>query len=258
MSAADHLPSDFEQVLATRGLLGDPTKTFERWWLDHGIGAFGPQHQSRIHSLGFVSGGCEGTPDELDTLSRLTKTYLEQGRKLDGLPPSLIMAIPINVEGIEEEVSKAIKLMRDAAEVKPNIPAQRIQPLRTKAGTIKVEPLGVHLDRMLTKVFWDQHNWEIEATFQPASDDAREMNSSDPYIREDARRNLRQMLSQSLRTTIRYAENAARGRFPSHAPVECPVYSYDEIRARLESIPNWYAPPRRKGEVLDPKTVFTF
>ena len=91
------LPKDFDQVLATYDLIGNVDfMIFRLWWLKHGIAIFGNPHtKPEIRVIDIFSQKQEINFEEVN---KKVKRNLKQERDFEGLPPTLLLTIPLNLK----------------------------------------------------------------------------------------------------------------------------------------------------------------
>lgn len=235
------LPKDFDQVLETFDLIGDVTKIiFRNWWLRGGIEIFAtPYTKPDIKVLDtFVF---EEIVDKKE-LSKNLEVNLINERLSEGLPPAMLLSIPLTLS--KTEILKKIKrILNETKTQTPELPKQPLiklmgQRINSKAilrGFTLLWAKSAHPEREL---------WRLGAQAKISATYSSVLNYKGPRKPKDAiEMNDRIILSKiTFRTLKRYeliVENAARGRFPCDANVECAEFDYPAIEARELSHRKW-------------------
>lgn len=242
------LPSDFDQVLATYDMLGDVQRIlFRQWWLKRGLKAFGnPYTKPKVHAI-------KPLPAKqnlgLNDCSEALHTYLSDIRAGEGLNPALLLSIPLGRR--KTEVLKQVsKLLDQYAEAE--LSAMAKPPLAFVGKRMHIMKLVNNLSVLTFKAA--KPKWQlwrlgayanISKTYSPLLDP----NSSRKVIDHNNRTERELMAKITYRTLKRaeaIAENAARGRFPSDAPVEQSHFDYDQIRKRNSQKNLWERKERQR------------
>lgn len=234
------LPSDFEHVLSVFDDLGDVQRTlFRLWWKQVGLKHFGyhgvPPAVTRV---GYVPHGLDTEPDLSDKLgSYFEEDWIQQGRQR-----TLMLAVPVGMP--EGKIIKEMK--KQLRQVKPErrflIDQHAKYPL---VGKRHHEPVLMRYFRtmflraaMISKKLWQVGSQaEISPTYAPIQfTDMPEGEIPDRYDREM----LTIITSRALLRGRMIAENAARGRFPTHEV--CPhalEIDYRELRRLIHRRNKW-------------------
>lgn len=235
------LPADFDQVLRTYSLLGNvQTFLFRAWWLKRGIHVFGnPYSKPQGHLIFRIPNG-----EDIDVrdLSADLSNYLQETRRSEGLTAALLVAIPLGMR--RSEVHKQIDSLigqhtpEDTdEEQKPKI-ALMGQRLRAKVLFNGIRLLWFRA----AKPKWEY--WRLGAK-------ARLSKTYSPVLNPNAARktaNAIEQVDRDLMTKItqralvkfeKIAENAARGRFPSDAPVEKAEFDYANLAVIIQKKNAW-------------------
>ena len=240
LSPADHasIPLDFEQVQATFKVLGDVRQVFfAEWWRTRGVHAFGALEPPQVRQIGYIQS--LESPTEQNLLAGL-EMYCTQERVEDGMPETLLLAVPLGRRDVIAEIERVLDTYQKY--LRPVAPRFQLQKSGSK---IDSNYLARGVGRLLHRAMSDKRLWEVEAKCRPATDpwvmgvNPGVWNVAKGSREDECRRNLAQTLNRYLRTFERYAENAARGRFPSDADVPYTKYSYPSIGRRLERIRRW-------------------
>ncbi|MDQ2092314.1 hypothetical protein [Marimonas arenosa] len=236
----DILPADFDRVLAVHDDLGDVQKAlFRLWWKDVGLKHFGHQGiPPEVTRIGYAKHQVQGTPD----LSADVEQFFEEGWVEQGRQRTLLLAIPVGLP--EGKINRQIK--KQLAKVK----AERrklIEPV------VKYPLVGQrhHRDALMRylRMVWFRSAWhrrslwrvgahaKISTTYSPVLDpNTDKISDADRYDREM----LTIIASRALLRARMIAENAARGRFPTHE--KCPhalEFDFRELRQRIHRRNKW-------------------
>ncbi|WP_141107066.1 hypothetical protein [Herbaspirillum aquaticum] len=92
-----YLPSDFVDVMKTYQAFGDVWRTsFWDWWVKKAQYVFGVRHPPRIHELGRCDLGVAMEQANLIKTQQNAQQYLISDRIVEGMPASIILAIPLH------------------------------------------------------------------------------------------------------------------------------------------------------------------
>jgi hypothetical protein len=235
------LPADFDQVLATYNLLGNvQTVLFRAWWLKRGLHVFGnPYSKPQSHLIFRVPNGEEiGLAD----LNADLTNYLQETRRSEGLTAALLVAIPLGMR--RSEVHKQIDLLMGQhtpeetdEEQKPKI-ALMGQRLRAKTLFNGIRLLWFRA----AKPKWEY--WRLGAkarlskTYSPVLDPEATRKTANAIEQVD-RDIMTKITHRALVKFEKIAENAARGRFPSDAPVEKADFDYAKLATIIKKKNAW-------------------
>lgn len=234
------LPSDFGEVQKTYAMLGNVQKTlYRQWWLSRGLRTFGnPHKRPAVHQIAELAGGVDVPAlSLLDGLDQLLSTT----RRDEGLGPALLLSIPLGQR--KSDVLRQIgDLLDKYAEVSATTqpPKLKLMGQRLRA---KVLFNGIRLLWLkAAKPKWEL--WRLGAkarlskTYSAVLDVSAARNVKDEFELRD-----REMMSKiTYRALVKFeaiAENAARGRFPSDAPVEQMPFDYPALARRIQRKNLW-------------------
>lgn len=228
------LPPDFCRVLSVFDHLGDVQRiSFWDWWTTRGAKHFEEQGKPESTvNLGVLRA-------KAPSRGQIGQAFVDYttGPWVDqGLHDTLIMGLPIglSMSQIRTEVQKAVEAAQEARE-----PRAKSEP------TYKVASRRIHKTTLIRylyvlyyrSVLLDADDWRIGAHTQISS-----MHSSyvDPVSEQMAdgnagrRKTLGILTNRVLKHAWLISENAARGVFPSHHPVEgAPKIDYAELGSRM-------------------------
>ncbi|SHK49462.1 hypothetical protein SAMN05444000_13311 [Shimia gijangensis] len=234
------LPLDFERVLSVYDDLGDTQEAlFRLWWKDVGLKHFGHQGMPpEVTRVGYAPHQTQNTPDMGANISDyFNEDWVEQGRQR-----TLLLAIPVGLP--EGKINRQIK--KQLAKIKPER-RKLIEP------AVKYPLVGQrhHRDALMRylRMVWFRSAWhrrslwrvgahaKISMTYSPVLDpSAADISEADRYDREM----LTIIASRALLRGRMIAENAARGRFPTHE--KCPhalELDFKELRQRIHRRNKW-------------------
>lgn len=228
----NRLPMDFDQVLATYKLFGNVQRMLNRaWWLKRGIKIFGnPYTKPKTQLLYNLEAGIDvGASNVVASLS----SYLNDTRRSEGLGATLLVAIPLGLR--RSEIHKQIDLLIGATdEVESEADLKPLITLMGKRLRTKVLFNGLRLLWFrAAKPKWEYWRLgakaQISKTYSNTLDSSAAKKTDDSGVRYD-----REMMTRiTYRALVKYeniAENAARGRFPSDAPVDKVDFDYLKLR----------------------------
>lgn len=232
------LPVDFDHVQATFEVLGDVRQIFfEQWWRTRGLAAFGAVEPPKVRTISYLQS--LATPTE-KSLRDDFDMYCAHQRVEDGMPEAVLLSIPLGKRDVLSEIERVLHTYEE--HLHPAAPRFQLQK---DASKIDIDYLARGVERLLRRAISDDRLWEIEAQCRPRNDPwVMGVNPGAWHVaknsREDeCRRNLAQTLNRYLRTFERYAENAARARFPFDARATYLKYDYRAIGRRLMRICAW-------------------
>lgn len=240
------LLKDFELVQKTYSEFGDVYKMdFDDWWLTTGADLFGFDYErpriTKIAQLAKDEAFSESPAAQLDA-------YLKNDRVKQGLPSSLLLALPLGVpkRTLMKELSKLI----DKANI-PVIPkAQKAKRALSKQ-RLRSKPLFIYIKLLMYKsgspraALW---KLGLRANVSPKYSEDIALDSKISSKNIDQRLNLTVLTSRALRKAKLIAENAARGLFPSTDNRELPEFDWDGVYDRLR-ITYPHLKPRKKTKV---------
>ncbi|CAN1487303.1 hypothetical protein MCEKH45_00091 [Methylophilaceae bacterium] len=230
-SAKAALLKDFELVQKTYAEFGDVlTIDFDNWWLERGADLFGFDYERpRIIKIAQL------VKDEKHSSAptALLNDYLKSDRIKQGMPPSLILAVPLGVpkRTLMMELSKLI----DKANVPAPPKAQKAKRTLTKQ-RLRSKPLFMFTKLLMFKAGSPSSPlWKLglRANVSPKHSEDMSLDSKVSTKNIDQRMNLTVLTSRALRKAKLIAENAARGQFPSTDARALPDFDWDATYERL-------------------------
>lgn len=243
------LPADFPDVRATYRRFGDvQTVLFRTWWLERGLRAFGsPGSRPKVRELTALAAGVDaGAAQVLPAIER----FLEDDRRDEGLHAALLVALPLSLK--PSEVLKQVRALLEvhsAPVVTVQRPALRLEGQRLRA---KVLFSGIRLLWIrAARPKWEL--WRLGAKARISSTYSGVLNPEAPRrVADDQEMIDREMMSKityrALQKFEATAENAARGRFPSDAPVDKAPFDYPRLAKLIQRKNAWET--REKARLL--------
>lgn len=238
--SSDVLPADFNSVLSVYDDLGDVQKAlFRLWWKDVGLKHFG-HHGSppSVTRIAYATHHATRIPDVSENVAQ----YFDEDWVVQGRQRVMLLAVPVGLP--EGKINRQVKkqLARVKAERRKLIDPVVKYPLVGKRH---------HLDALLRylrmtwlrSAMYRQSLWRVGAqarvsfTYSPVLDpNMTEVSVEDRYDREM----LTIIASRALLRARMIAENAARGRFPTHEKCD-PALDFDlkELRQRIHRRNKW-------------------
>lgn len=235
------LPADFAEVRKTYALLGDVQRTlFRAWWLKRGLKAFGNPHtKPRVHEIAALENSMDAS---VEHLRQPLEEYLGETRRDEGLGAALLVSIPLGRRKGEilTQISRLLDRHSQVEAATAKAPTLRLmgQRLRTKSLLTGLRLLWFRA----AKPKWEL--WRLGAL-------ARLSETYSKVLDPNAGRRVKDVIEQTDRdmmTKITYralnkfeaiAENAARGKFPSDAPVEKAPFDYPRIAKQIQHSNAW-------------------
>lgn len=236
------LPGDFKQVLETYALLGNVQNIlFRSWWLQRGLKVFGnPHSRPKVHKFGFLPNGKDVSPSSVaEEMDRL----LSDTRRDEGLGPALLLSVPLGRRKGEvlNEIGRLLDEHLGDSAISSS-PRLKLQGQRLRA---KVLFNGVRLLWFkAAKPKWEL--WRLGAKARLSKTYSSALNPDAPRKPADViEMTDRELMSKiTYRALLKYeamAENAARGRFPSDAPVEQVSFDYPQLAKIIRRKNVWEA-----------------
>lgn len=228
------LVKDFNRVTKTYAEFGDLlTIDFDVWWLERGADLFGFDYERpRITKIAQL----DKNEKFNEVPSALLNDYLQSDRVKQGLPPSLLLALPLGVpkRTLMMELSKLI----DRANIAVPPKAQKAKRTLTKQ-RLRSKPLFMFIKLLMYKA-WSPSSplWKLglRANVSPKYSEDMALDSKVTSKNIDQRLNLTILTSRALRKAKLIAENAARGEFPSTEARELPDFDWDATYERLQIV----------------------
>jgi hypothetical protein len=234
------LPGDFDKVLSVYDDLGDVQKSlFSLWWKAVGLKHFGYQGTpARVNRVGYAIHQTRETPD----LSANVNKYFEEDWIEQGRQRTMLFAVPVGLS--EAAISRQIKkhLARVKAERRKLVETVSKYPLVGKRNHKDVLMRYLRMvwirSAMYRKSLWRAGaQAQISQTYSPVLDPNADTLSDELRFDRDM---MAIITSRALLRGRMIAENAARGRFPTHE--KCPhalAFDFKELRRRIYRRNKW-------------------
>lgn len=205
-------PSDWKRLVATYKDFGDVFRIPEsKWWEKRGKGLFGIR-AAKTEAFAIPLSAQGRRPVDADSLRVLETRWREMAQ-----PDLLLVAIPRNQtkQAALRQVNKIVRAENFAASTPASVkPRYSLTKSKLQEATIKEGVMALKLYR-LNVPLWEIGN-RLELTVDTVSED--EIRAPDQVV-ADKKRYLQTLASKLVRKAILIAENAARGHFPSDAPI---------------------------------------
>ncbi len=235
-----NLPKDFDRVLAVYDDLGDVQQVlFEPWWRETGIRFFGSQGSApQVRRIGTLKLGKKCTKSASGNLeSYIADTWAEHGKQ-----PTLIAAIPVGMQ--KSKVLKAVSALLDKYSEEDRIlrtePKYKLLGKRQNAKALFAYLFVVFIRSVMHK----EELWRVGArakisfSYSKSLDYKSEVERGGPKSHE--RIMLAIMTSRALLRGRLIAENAARGVFPSYAPLpEAMEFDFPKLYKLISRRDKW-------------------
>jgi len=226
------LPADFSKVLKTYEAFGDVTKTdFWDWWLERAQHELGISAEPELHELAYVPRRIGISDRDLREASKALRKYFRMLRPQEGEPASLVVAIPIHgdrkkiLRSITPLIVKALANSAERSEV------ARFQMIRDKSHEETI--------KQALRVVRARASRPDASLFEVGKRSISSVHAAAKPGDYDKRRALEQQTSKYLQRALALAENAARGRFPSLAPLKPdenrPDFEYPKLRDQISA-----------------------
>lgn len=233
--AFEWMPADFDQVLKTYDEFGDVANfEFEDWWEAIGIGIYGSQYdRPKVWEIIDAKNGELHNP--LFTLAY--EHYFKEIRPHEGNLPTLVLAIPLGLS--KRYVMQQISSHIDRVGVEVQAKTKR-SPRPFAAERIRGKPLirAIHLLRLKAEIP-EIELWRLGVLCDVSPKNSiglDAMSQKNTTQTADQRIKMAVLTSRALKNAKYVCENAARGKFPSNAPLEIPEFEYADIGARIEKM----------------------
>lgn len=246
------LPADFDEVRKTYELLGNVKGSlFRHWWIRRGLKAFGnPYSRPIVQELVSISHGKAGAfSDCVQPIAR----YVEEHRDHLGKPATLIVGVPLNMSR-RELIGQFNKLLEThLGHGEYEMPKPKLQLMGER-----LHPRKIHkgLTLLTTRAYCPNWAlWRVGAStdFSKAYSKKLDAINGPRFTKNPDERYIRLVLAKMTHRAVEkykaVAENAARGRFPSDAPVEMANFDWPAIGRSLRRI--------AKAEVSEKKRLRT-
>jgi hypothetical protein len=214
------------QVEQTYDVMGNVyNTTFRDWYINHARSAFGLAGQAEAACVAHWPAIKNLTPSDFATLAAQGEAWAKATLSTYGDCGALVLILPATSRpsGSAGYASPLLKKLWPALIAERNIPykihsesKQRLQALWQNLALVR-----------LVAAYWQEERWRIGARFaryQWKNNEARSLDPKAPRGRpltgeSEARRLVSIRINRKLTYALRVAENAARGVFPSSAPL---------------------------------------
>lgn len=238
--ATDLLPADFDRVLSVYDDLGDVQQAlFRLWWKDVGLKHFG--HQGSPPAVTQV-GYAKHHPSDIPDMSSQVARFFEEELVDQGRQRVMLLAVPVGLP--EAQINRQIKkqLARVKTErrklIDPVVKYPLVGQRHHKDALLRYLRMTWLRSAMYRKSLWRAGaQARVSFTYSPVLDPKMpEVSVADRYDREM----LTIIASRALLRSRMIAENAARGRFPTHERCEAAMeFDFKELRQRIHRRNKW-------------------
>lgn len=234
------LPEDFDKVLSVYDDLGDVQKSlFRLWWRDVGLKHFGYQGMPpEVNRVGYATHQTRETPDlRADVNKYFEEDWIEQGRQR-----TMLFAVPVGLSeaAINRQIKKHLARVKPERRklVKPVSKYPLVGKRHHKDALLRYLRMVWIRSAMYRKSLWRAGaRAQISQTYSPVLDPMAETLSNELSFDRDM---MAIITSRALLRGRMIAENAARGRFPTHE--RCPTaleFDLKELRQRIDRRNKW-------------------
>ena len=237
---SDLLPADFDAVLSVYDDLGDVQQAlFRLWWKDVGLKHFGYQGSPpSVTRVAYATHHPKHIPDlSADVAQYFDEDWVDQGRQR-----VMLLAVPVGLP--EGKINRQIK--KQLARVKPDrrklvdpvVKYPLVGQRHHKEALMRYLRMTWLRSAMYRKSLWRAGaQARVSFTYSPVLDpNMTEVSVEDRYDREM----LTIIASRALLRARMIAENAARGRFPTHEKCETALeFDFKELRQRIRQRNKW-------------------
>jgi hypothetical protein len=246
------LPDDFEDVLAVYDDLGDVQLVlFRQWWRQIGLRNFGFDcEKPKVWLVGTTGDGIQPDPDLTNELG-----YFFEEEWLDyGQQETMILAVPTGLTAAE--------IANDLNEIMERVASKR-QALKTPPAKYQLVEGRFRADalrRYYRLVQYQAMNptyphWKVGQLAFTSRNHGTKIATSAPVSKmpdADQRKNLANSTRRSIEYARMIAENAARGRFPTHdTHPHALKFDYPELRDRINRRDKWQEAEVRRLDRAD-------
>lgn len=235
------LPDDFETVLAVYDDLGDVQRVmFRQWWRKIGLQNFGFDcEKPKVWMVGMTGGDIQPNPDLTDELG-----YFFEEEWLDyGQPETMILAVPtgLSIAEISNELNAIIERMASKMDGEPKNPPAKYT---LAEGRFRADALRRYYWLAQYQAMHPTYpHWKVGHLAFASQNNRTKTGEKTPAVKTpdaDRRKNLANSTRRSIEQARMIAENAARGRFPTHDrhPHALP-FDYRELQERILSRNKW-------------------
>ena len=254
LSAEDKrvLPRDFKSVQQMYQRCGDVQRVlFREWWLERGLSLFGnPHRKPSVQPVGRLE---QGQLEAATNIEQSLSQYLRGVREEEGLPESVLVAIPTTLRQSDIRAQVQAILERVAKESRP----KKVGPVMSLEGQ-RLRKSNLLKGLRLLWVRAARPNWEywrLGTQVEYSKIYAAQLTVDAPRKAEKLgeaydREMMTKIVSRALNKYEAIAENAARGRFPSEDSVEKMVFDYPALAKRIRQKNRWEEKRKvRYGEI---------
>jgi hypothetical protein len=236
------LPEDFAVVERTYAAFGSVYRTyFGEWWFKRAQYEFGVSAAPKPTALLSLTHRQNETPDSLPSAQAALARYLESQRHAEGMPATVVVAIPVsgNRRRILSEVNALIERELPTTGQAAGQPAFILLNNRTRERTLlnAGKVLRAQIAAPSARLFQVGNGTRLFKQYW--TDPARPRSAG----QNEKRRLMEIEVSRHLLRAYWLAENAARGRFPSIAPLpddpNRPRFNYTALNKQLWSYIEW-------------------
>lgn len=243
-----HIPKDFSQVKKVHKAFGDVWLTnFWDWWIEKAQYQFGTKIVPCIHPIAFVNAGIELNEKVLVNAQSALEQYLMSDRSVEGKPASVVLAIPLH-----QNRKTVMKQFSDALD-------SAYEKNKNSISTAKYEVIKNKIHQKTLRDAMRIVRAKAALPNKPLYVLGSKVDPKNRYAMKEGQRTLKGdnskqimaiVTSRRLNRALTFAENAARGKFPSSDDVECIEFDILEIRSCLISHREWM-----KAELLRLKAL---
>jgi hypothetical protein len=237
---ASERPADFDTVLRVYDDLGDVQRAlFRLWWKDVGLKHFGYQGSPpAVTRVAYAPHTARSVPDLTNDVAQyFEEPWIHQGRQR-----VMLLAVPVGLP--QSKINRQVKqqLARVKAErrkvIKPVVKYPLVGQRHHKDALMRYLRMAWLRSAMYRKSLWRTGaQARVSFTYSPVLDpNMTEVSVDDRYDREM----LTIIASRALLRARMIAENAARGRFPTHERCETALeFDFRELRRRIHQRNKW-------------------
>jgi hypothetical protein len=210
------LPADFVEVEGTYRLFGPVYDlTFAKWWLTVGQFQFGISAATRPHAVLRIGQHEEVTQQQLDEAREGLERYATEQRVVEGQPASLVVAIPVSRDRQRMLRELAALIEREFGEEargeQPVFARVLVNKIREHTLETALRVLFARSAQPKSRLFELGNQTDVAPAYWTDQDAKRR----DDHEVNHKRRIMEIATSRQLQRAYLFAENAARGRFPS-------------------------------------------
>ena len=233
-------PADFDEVLSVFDNLGDVQRTlFNTWWRKVAVLHFG--HQGKPPLVEKVA-EVPHSPDALPALTKEVDEYFANDWVEQGRQNTILLAIPVGMPDgkINQQIKKHLARVKSDRRqlIKPDPTYSLVGKRRHQDALMRYLRMVWFRSAMHKSSLWRVGaQAEVSETYSPVLDPKMEEVSPDDSV---DRQMLTIIASRALLRARMIAENAARGRFPTHET--CPHardFDFEEMNTRLDLRNKW-------------------